>query len=130
MRNLRYLKLYLALGGCYIGFIVFECLTPVPMNVPLLHNFDKAEHLIAFGVMMGWFGQLALERRLRANLALAFMALGGGIEIAQGLMALGRTAEWNDFFADVLGVWLGHWATRQGGGALLATLEARLIVRR
>jgi len=79
---------------------------------------------------MGWFGQLVMDRRLKANLALAFMALGGGIEVAQGLMAAGPTAGWNGFFADCLGVWLGHWVTRRGGGSLLATLEARLIIRR
>ena len=130
MRDLKFLKLYLALGGCYIGFIVFECLTPAPLSIPVLNQHDKAEHLLAFGLMMGWFGQLAVERRLKAGMALAFMALGGGIEVAQGLMALGRSAEWNDFFADCLGVWLGHWCSQGRGGALLAALEARLIPRR
>jgi hypothetical protein len=130
MRDLKFLTFYLALGGCFIGFIGFECLTPAPMNFPLLQRYGQAAHLLAFGLMMGWFGQLAAERRLKAGLAMAFMALGGGIELAQGLMARGRSAPWNAFFADCLGVWLGHWCSQGRGGGLLAALEARLFPRR
>jgi VanZ family protein len=129
MRPLRYLNAYVALGGVYVGFIVFECLTPHPLPLNGPPDSDKWLHLATFGLMMAWFGQLSRERRQRAVLALAFMALGGGIELARGFMALGRTAEWGDFGADCLGVWMGHWATRQGGGALLASLEAKLLKR-
>jgi hypothetical protein len=57
---------------------------------------DKLEHMIAYG--------LALLRRSHHAaslwyLGLALLALGGGIEIAQGLMGMGREADWRDFYA-------------------------------
>ena len=126
MRPLRWIRLYIALGGLYVGAIIYFCLIPHPPKVaPDWPNVDKLEHLVAFGLMMAWFGQLAVERRLRAGLALSFMALGGLIEILQGAMALGRSMEFSDFAADMLGVWLAHWATRGGGGQLLLMLETR-----
>ena len=90
---------------------------------------DKAWHLAAFGLMMGWFGQLVLDRRTKANLALAFIGLGAGLTFAQGFLAAGRALDWRGFLAEVLGVWLAHWATRGGGGAILAAVERRLLTR-
>jgi hypothetical protein len=34
------------------------------------------------------------------------IAVGAGIEVAQGVMALGRSAEWLDLLADVVGILL------------------------
>lgn len=126
MRALRWIQAYVALGGLYVGAIVYLSLIPHPPKLaPDWPMIDKWEHLVAYGLMMAWFGQLAVERRLRANLALGFMALGGGIELLQGAMALGRSMEFADFAADALGVWLGHAATRDAGGRLLLTLESK-----
>lgn len=121
------MQLYLGLGGAYVGAIIYYSLIPVPPKIaPDWPYMDKWEHLVAYGLMMAWFGQLAIGRRQRANFALAFMALGGVIEILQGAMGLGRTMEFADFAADVLGVWLAHTATKDAGGRLLATLESKL----
>jgi hypothetical protein len=52
-------------------------------------------------------------------LAALLLALGAAIEVAQGLMAIGRDADLHDFYADAGGVALGlglclaglrHWA--------------------
>ena len=129
MRKLRHLRIYLALGGCIIGFILFESLSPTPLEAFLSDPADKAWHLAAFGLMMAWFGQLVLDRRLKADLALAFIGLGAGLTVAQRFLAAGRALEWRSFLAEVLGVWLAHWATRGGGGALLAAVERRLLTR-
>lgn len=122
MRPLRLRQLYIALGGSYLGAIVYFTLTSAPPQGPDIPNLDKWEHLLAYGLLMGWFGQLAAERRLRAGLALGFMALGGVLELLQGLGGV-RQAEWADAAANALGVWMGHWATRDAGGRLLAMLE-------
>jgi VanZ family protein len=127
MRPLRHLQLYLGLGLTYVTFIIVESLVAHPLQpLPPFPNADKLEHLVAYGLMMGWFGQLARERRLRAGLAVAFIVLGGLMELLQGAMALGRSMEFGDFAADILGVWLGHVATQQGGGQLLAWLEQKI----
>jgi VanZ family protein len=67
---------------------------------------DKLEHMIAFGGLALCYGGL-LEPRRYPYLFLALLALGGGIEIAQGLMGWGRDADWRDFYADTLGAALG-----------------------
>lgn len=125
MRPLKHLQLYLGLGGAYLGAVVWVTLTSHPPQGPQFADADKWEHLLAYALMMGWFGQLAQARRLRANLALAFMALGGLLELLQGLGGV-RQMELADAAANALGVWLGHYATRDAGGRLLATLEQKL----
>jgi hypothetical protein len=122
MRPLKFLKLYIALGGLYVGAIIWLTLTPTPPAGPDLPNVDKWEHLLAYGLMMGWFGQLAANLRLRANLALSFMVLGAALELLQGLGGV-RHMELADAAANALGVWMGHWVTRGRGGRLLQALE-------
>ena len=70
---------------------------------------------MSYLVLALWFGGLLPVRRY-AWLALALLALGGGIEIAQGAMGLGRTADWHDFYADAFG-------TAAGMGLCLAGLR-------
>ena len=67
---------------------------------------DKLEHMIAYGGLALCYGGLLAPRRY-PYLGLALLALGGGIEIAQGLMGWGRDADWRDFYADALGAALG-----------------------
>ena len=84
-----------------------------------MHVSDKTEHFVAYFGLMLWFSGLVRLRRF-AWLVLALLALGGGIEIAQGLMGLGREADWRDFFADAYGT---------GAGLLLALVGLRHWVR-
>jgi VanZ family protein len=88
-------------------------------DLPHVRVSDKVEHIVAYSGLALWFGGLMPPRRY-VYLALALLALGGGIEIAQGLMGLGREADWRDFYADAFGVALGlalclaglkHWAS-------------------
>jgi VanZ family protein len=125
MRPLKHLQLYFGLGGAYIGTVIWLTLTSAPPQGPLFENADKWEHLLAYGLMMAWFGQLTQQRRTRANFAMAFMALGGLLELLQGLGGV-RQMELADAVANILGVWMGHWVTRDAGGRLLATLESKL----
>jgi len=125
MRPLRYIQLYLGIGGAYIGAVVWLTLTSDPPQGPQFEHADKWEHLLAYGLMMAWFGQLAVARRTRANLAMGFMLLGGALELLQGLGGV-RQMEFADAAANALGVWFGHWCTKDAGGRLLLTLEAKL----
>jgi hypothetical protein len=126
MRPLRHLQLYLGLGLLYITMVILESLMAQPFQrLPALPNVGELARLLAYGLMMGWFGQLAKDRRLRAGIALAVVALGGILELLRGVLALGRGMEVGDFAAILLGVWMGHVATQQGGGELLAWLEQK-----
>lgn len=71
-------------------------------NVEAAANvWDKALHFIAFGLILWSIG--VLFRRLPRTLAaLSALALGGAVELIQGMV--GRDASWGDLLADGLGI--------------------------
>ena len=100
--ELRLARLWWGLGWAMVLFITVSCLEP-PRYVPNLHLWDKLEHALAFFGMTFWFG--GLVRRGRYPVIAALMLLfGGGIEIAQGAMRLGRDEDIMDFVADAVGI--------------------------
>lgn len=105
MISLKYARLWHTVGIGLILIVVVGCLVPAG-SVPQLGMNDKLEHMIAYGGLALCYGGL-LEPRRYPYLGLALLALGGGIEIAQGLMGWGRDADWHDFYADALGAALG-----------------------
>lgn len=87
--------------GLVLGVSVVSLIPDPPRaDVPA---WDKLNHLIAYGVLMYWFAQLH-DRRL--DVALWLLALGGGLEIAQGYTGY-RQASGVDMLANALGVALG-----------------------
>jgi len=100
--GLRLARLWWALGWALVLFIAVSCLEPAKY-VPNLHIWDKAEHATAFFGMSVWFGGLVRRGRYPV-IAVAMLLFGGGIEIAQGLMGLGRDADILDFAADGVGI--------------------------
>lgn len=101
----RHARLWYGLGAVLILVVVIASLVP-PRDLPHLRVSDKTEHLIAYLGLALWFGGLVPLRHF-LWLALGLLALGGGIEIAQGLMGLGREADWRDFYADAYGTGIG-----------------------
>lgn len=71
-------------------------------NVEAAANvWDKALHFVAFGLILWSIG--VLFRRLPRTLAaLSALALGGAVELIQGMV--GRDASWGDLLADGLGI--------------------------
>lgn len=71
-------------------------------NVEAAANvWDKALHFVAFGLILWSIG--VLFRRLPRTLtALSALALGGAVELVQGLV--GRDASFGDLLADGLGI--------------------------
>ncbi len=118
MGSLYYSRFWHLVGIALVLVVVVASLVPA-RDLPHLGMTDKLEHMIAYGGLALWFGGLLAPRHY-GYLLLALLALGGGIEIAQGLMGLGREADWRDFYADALGAALGlslcmvgvrHWAS-------------------
>jgi VanZ family protein len=101
----------LALGWGWAASIVWLSLTPSPPSVGVAFS-DKLGHFAAYGALMFWFALLYAHARARALYALAFVAMGVGLEIIQGALGY-RTYELLDMAANTTGVLLG-WA-----GALL-----------
>jgi VanZ family protein len=106
LRELRYARLWLAVGRAGIVLIVLLSLLPLP-EVPVhVEQGDKLGHLAAYFVLTGWYAQLYGTQRELARRAFGFVLLGGAIELAQALTPY-RSAEWLDLVADSAGVALG-----------------------
>ena len=101
----RHARLWYALGAVLILVVVIASLVPA-RDLPRLRVSDKVEHTVAYLGLALWFGGLVRLRNY-LRLALALLALGGSIEIAQGLMGLGREADWRDFLANACGTGIG-----------------------
>ncbi len=117
MARLPHARLWYALGILLVVLVVAASLVPL-RRLPAVGVSDKIEHAAAFTALAIWFGGL-LPQRLYGWLALALLALGGAIEIAQGVMELGRYADLRDVIADAWGIAFGltlcalglrHWA--------------------
>jgi len=105
LNRLPHARAWYALGIVLTLAVVVSSLVP-NRDLPRLNIRDKTEHLIAYTSLALWFGGLLRPQRY-ALLGCLLLLLGGGIEIAQGLMGLGREADVRDFAADSIGVALG-----------------------
>jgi VanZ family protein len=115
--ELRYRRSWFVLGLVIALAILVVCLLPT-RRLPKLEVSDKFEHVLAFGALAFWFGSIVVRRDF-GWLALLLIAFGAAIEVAQGLMDLGREADWRDLLADTIGITaglllaltpLGRWA--------------------
>ncbi|MDW8260370.1 MAG: VanZ family protein [Gammaproteobacteria bacterium] len=71
-----------------------------------LAESDKVLHFAAFTVFAAWFSSITTRRRWPATSAMLLL-YGTLIEVAQGAMPTGRSAELLDLVADALGIGLG-----------------------
>jgi VanZ family protein len=99
--QLRLAPFWWAIGWAIVVFITVSTLEP-PRYVPNLHMWDKLEHASAFFAMTCWFGGLVRRKRY-LWVVFSMLLFGAGIEVVQGLMRVGRTADVWDFAADSVG---------------------------
>lgn len=86
--------------------ILYLALSPAPPEA-IDTGWDKLNHGLAFAslTVAGYFGWAGNRPRL-IWLWSALLAFGGGIEIGQ-LFVPSRSAEWNDWLADAVGIAIG-----------------------
>jgi VanZ family protein len=101
-------KVSVAAGWAWAAAIVWLSLTPAPPRVDFAHS-DKLGHFAAYGLLMFWFCQLYDARAIRVWYAVAFVAMGIGLEFAQGALGY-RTYDMFDLYANSIGVLLGWGA--------------------
>ena len=94
-------KLGLAATASLAVLIAVLALIPMPNTGP--PGSDKAHHALAFAALA--FPLSAVGYRPVALVLLGAIAYGGLIEVLQPLV--GRSAEWADFHADILGAIFG-----------------------
>lgn len=116
-QDLRHPRLWFIAGLLLAGLVAWLSLLP-PGRLPRLHLWDKIEHAIAYLVLSFWFGSVIFRRDL-PGLFVALLLFGALIEVAQGMMGLGRQADWRDLLANGAGALagvlaaltpLGRWA--------------------
>lgn len=123
--ELRFRRLWLAVGACIVVAIAYFCLVPGP-DLPSVGMSDKLQHLLAFGTLAFWFGSIVVRRDL-LWVGVAVVAFGGAIELAQRAMGLGREAEWLDLAADATGTVLGLVLAATPLGRCVRWFEARVV---
>jgi len=87
---------------------------------------DKVNHLIAYGVLMGWCGQLYTQVKERFLIAIALIGLGVAMELAQGL-TFHRHFDLLDAVANGLGVFFGWLALALGADKILLWFERYVL---
>jgi VanZ family protein len=119
MLPLRHRHVWIVASAVLVAAVVYGSLQP-NLAIPAPTNFDKVEHLSAYLALAVWFTGL-YPRGGYWKVAVALLALGLSMEVLQGLMNIGRSAELLDMVANtagvlagvLLGVWFtGGWARR------------------
>ena len=124
----RYLLLWVAIGCSMIGLVLYFSLMSNPPGVVNFPFADKFEHLLAYGLLMGWFCQIYILKKHQLMLAVLFCLMGVSLEILQG-MGGHRFFEYTDMVANVTGVSLGWWLSRNWCSGWLYRVDQVLFHR-
>lgn len=123
MRHLR--TVWLLLGLCWVGGVIFISLTPNPPEPVRFWNADKLEHALAYGLLMLWFCQIFQQKMARLVTAGLLIFLGVTLEILQSFTGY-RFFEFADMVANTIGVLLGWVWARTAAGQIYTALHERL----
>ncbi len=106
---------YLAILWAILVLILCDIPSLSPGNIPIFEGFDKLVHTGFFFVLtvLLFYGkirqQLSYSYRFITIIKILLITtiLGGGIEMLQLFIFTYRSAEWWDFFSDMVGVGMG-----------------------
>jgi len=122
--ELNWFWVWLILGWLMIVAIIL--LSLVSISTPALFSYqDKAFHVLAYFLLMGWFAQLYPRPRHLLWLIL-LVALGVGLEFVQGATRH-RTFEYLDMAANSLGVAIAWLLAATPFARLLVWFERRVL---
>jgi VanZ family protein len=116
-------------GWVMLAATINESLQRHVWEVAEVITWDKANHFVGYFLLTTWFTGVAQRSRYLMVGAL-LVAFGGSMEIAQGLMHEGRTADWFDFLANSLGIATGVTLAYLGLGNWMVWVEKLLRVRK
>ncbi|MEO8365301.1 MAG: VanZ family protein [Pseudoxanthomonas sp.] len=126
LKPLRWPRTWLALWMLAILALIVVCLIPLDGLPPLPDNSDKVEHVLGYFILAATAVQLFAGRRALSIAALGLVALGIGVEIAQGFTTY-RSSDPADALANSIGVLLGMATALTPWRDLLLRLERRLL---
>jgi VanZ family protein len=105
----------IALGWIWAIAIVSLSLMPAPPEIDLEQG-DKLGHFAGYGILMLCFAVPYPSRNTRLGYAAGFIAMGIGLELAQGALGY-RHYDAFDMLANALGVLIG-WALAAGASRI------------
>ena len=117
--------MWLGLWVLALVVVCVVCLVPLGGLPPLPDNSDKVEHLLGYFVLAAGAVQLFGGSRALLVATLGLVALGIGIEFAQGMTAYRSADPW-DALANSIGVLLGMATRWTPWRDLLLRVERRL----
>lgn len=121
MQPLRWQFWWVAGGVAIAAVIAVLSLLPAT-DLPRVQLWDKFEHGFAYFALAAWFGGVVRPSRY-LRLAAALLAFGIAIELAQGAMGFGRTADLADVLANGLGIALGLVVALVGTSGWMRAVE-------
>ncbi len=127
--RLLWYRYWLAMGWLLVALVIWVSLTPKPPQPPDIPYADKIGHLVAYGILMGWFGQLYVTAKQRMKWVVGLIAMGVALEIAQGISGA-RWFEWADALANSLGVVVAWAVVHWGVDGIFVAIEKRMGGRR
>ncbi len=122
LSELRLWSWWFAIGLLLTMLVVYLSLANIDLPQVPSGIGDKVNHMIAYGVLYGWFGQLFSNRPNRLIIAVSLVLLGLLMELMQG-QTEHRFFDLKDAVANTLGVLLGWLAVNLGADKLLLRFE-------
>lgn len=127
LRDFRWPALWVAIWLAMIAVVVATSLLSADDLPPSpFDGFDKVEHFTAYLVLSVYAGMLFAQRRAQSVAAVALIALGVGLEFAQGALTVSRMADSADALANSLGVLAGLMLAPTPVSQLLLWVENRV----
>ena len=106
MRSSLTHRAWITVGWLLVIFVIWITLTPnPPSGLQAIPHLDKTGHFLAYAALTAWFTAALPGRRWLAALTIAFIVMGGVLEILQGFTA--RDPSWFDWLIDIGGALLG-----------------------
>ena len=125
LREFRRPKLWLGIWIFgWVLCVVLSLIHPPRIDVAVPDG-DKIGHFLAYAVLSAWAVMLFATRRGWMLAALALVALGVGMEFAQGALTDYRMQDPRDAIANTLGVLLGLGVAMTRMRGLLQALDRR-----
>ncbi|MFC3551305.1 VanZ family protein [Lysobacter cavernae] len=108
LRDFRRPGLWLAVWLAMVGAVIATSLMSARDLPPApFEGVDKVEHFLAYLLLSAYAVMLFARRRTQALAAVGLIALGVGLEVAQGALTASRQADSADALANTLGAFAG-----------------------
>ena len=123
---MHYRHIWLALGICYIGFILAGSLLKVPeISIMEFESRDKVIHFALYFILVAWFVQLYKTNHARIIILISAILLGMIIEHLQGMTAY-RSFDYLDGLANSIGAVCAFLLAKTSFDSILFRIDARL----